>query len=76
MHTFSRGEMTNGWEGAPPTGDHVVVSHRPKPAGWHPEAPFRFVDDVARDVVPVVFGTGERYIGSVDAQHLLEDRAP
>ena len=25
------------------------------------------------DVVPVVFGTGKRYFGSVDTQHLLED---
>ena len=25
------------------------------------------------DVVPVVFGTGKRYFGSADAQHLLED---
>ncbi|MEU6567550.1 dihydrofolate reductase family protein [Streptomyces parvulus] len=106
-HVF---DMTNGWEGKPPTGDHVVVvSHRPKPVGWHPEAPFHFVDDVAdavrragelagernvaiaagdvggqafalglvdevaMDVVPVVFGSGKRYFGSVDAQHLLED---
>ncbi|MEV0998723.1 dihydrofolate reductase [Nonomuraea sp. NPDC050202] len=103
-------DMTNGWEGRPPTGDHVVVlSHRPKPEGWHPEASYHFVDDVTRavalarelagerdvavaageaggqafalglvdevamDVVPVVFGSGKRYFGSVDAQHLLED---
>jgi len=25
------------------------------------------------DVVPVVFGSGKRYFGSLDAQHLLED---
>ena len=25
------------------------------------------------DVVPVVLGSGKRYFGSVDAQHLLED---
>jgi hypothetical protein len=25
------------------------------------------------DVVPVVFGSGKRYFGSVDAQHLLVD---
>ncbi|MFD0471199.1 hypothetical protein ACFQ0B_24955 [Nonomuraea thailandensis] len=31
------------------------------------------VDEVAMDVVPVVFGSGRRYFGSVDAQHLLED---
>ncbi len=103
-------DMTNGWEGSPPTGDHVVVvSHRPRPDGWHPEASYEFVDDVAQaiakakelagdrtvvvtagdvggqalalglvdevamDVAPVVFGSGKRYFGSVDAQHLLED---
>jgi dihydrofolate reductase len=106
-HVF---DITNGWEGKPPAGEHmVVVSHRPKPDGWYPEAPFHFVDDVARaiakakelagertvavaagdvggqalalglvdevamDVVPVVFGSGKRYFGLVDAQHLLED---
>ena len=31
------------------------------------------VDEVAMDVVPVAFGSGKRYFGSVDAQHLLED---
>lgn len=103
-------DMTNGWEGKPPAAEHVVVvSHRPKPEGWHPEASYHFVDDVAQaiakakdlagernvavaagdvggqalalglvdevamDVVPVVFGSGKRYFGSVDGQHLLED---
>jgi dihydrofolate reductase len=103
-------DMTNGWEGTPPAGDHiVVVSHRPKPDGWHPEASCQFVDDVAAaiaiakelagdrdvavtagdvggqalvlglidvvamDVVPVVFGSGKRYFGSLDAQYLLDD---
>ncbi|MBF8188362.1 dihydrofolate reductase family protein [Nonomuraea sp. K274] len=103
-------DLVNGWEGHPPTGDHVVVvSHRPKPEGWHPEASYHFVDDVAAaidkaqklaggraisvnagevggqilaaglvdevamDVVPVVFGSGKRYFGSIDGQHLLED---
>ena len=103
-------DLVNGWEGRPPTGDHVVVvSHRPKPEGWHPEASYHFVDDVtaaidkaqelagertiavnagevgsqilaaglvdevAMDVVPVVFGSGKRYFGSIDGQHLLED---
>jgi dihydrofolate reductase len=103
-------DMTNGWEGRPPAGGHVVVvSHRPKPEGWHPEASYHFADDVAAgvakakelagegtvavaagevggqalalglvdevamDVVPVVFGSGKRYFGSVDGQHLLED---
>jgi dihydrofolate reductase len=103
-------DLVNGWEGRPPTGDHVVVvSHRPKPEGWHPEASYHFVDDVtvaidkaqklagertvavnagevggqilaadlvdevAMDMVPVVFGSGKRYFGSIDGQHLLED---
>ena len=44
-------DITNGWEGRPPTGDHVVVvSHRPRPDGWHPEASYHFVDDVAAAV--------------------------
>ena len=103
-------DLTNGWEGKPPAGEHVVVvSHRPKPDGWHPEASYYVVDDVgaaiakakelagdrivalaagdvggqalalglvdevAMDLVPVVFGTGKEYFGSVNAQHLLED---
>jgi dihydrofolate reductase len=103
-------DLVNGWEGKPPAGDHVVVvSHRPKPAGWHPEASYHFVDgvpaaiakaqelarertvavnagdvggqalaaglvdEVAMDVVPVVFGSGKRFFGRIDDQHLLED---
>lgn len=31
------------------------------------------VDEVRMDVAPVVLGTGRRFFGSVDAQHLLED---
>jgi dihydrofolate reductase len=103
-------DITDGWKGRPPAGEHVVVvSHRPRPDGWHPEASYHFVDDVAAavakakelagdgtvavaagdvggqalalglvdevamDVVPVVFGSGKRYFGPVDSQHLLED---
>ncbi len=103
-------DLVDGWEGQPPAGDHVVVvSHRPKPEGWHPEASYHFVDDVtaaiataqdlaadrtiavnagevggqilaaglvdevAMDVVPVVFGSGKRYFGSIEGQLLLED---
>jgi dihydrofolate reductase len=86
-----------------------VVSHRPNPKGWHPEADVPFVEDiaaaiqeakqragdrvvavcagnvegqalalglvdeVAMDVVPVVFGKGKRYFGPTDSQHLLDD---
>src|SRR6476619_8373157 len=44
-HVF---DLTDGWDGQPPGGiDHVVVvTHRPAPEGWHPEAPFHFVDGV------------------------------
>jgi len=103
-------DLVSGWGGQPPAGDHVVVvSHRPKPEGWHPEASYHFVDDVtaaidkaqelagertvsvnagevgsqilaaglvdevAMDMVPVVFGSGKRYFGSIDGQLLLED---
>jgi dihydrofolate reductase len=103
-------DLTNGWEGTPPAGEHiVVVTHRPRPEGWHPEASYQFVgdigraimvakelagdrdvavtagnvggqalalglvDEVAMDVVPVVFGRGKRYFGALDAQQLLED---
>jgi dihydrofolate reductase len=103
-------DLTNGWEGEPPAGRHlVVVSHRPKPDDWHPEASCQFfddlpaaiatarelagsrtvavtagdvggqalvlglVDEVAVDVVPVVFGSGKRYFGPVHSQQLLED---
>jgi dihydrofolate reductase len=103
-------DLTNGWEAKPPAGEHLlVVSHRPKPDGWHPEADVPFfddvssaveearrragdrivavcagevggqalalglVDEVAMDLVPVVFGTGKRYFGSIDSRHLLDD---
>ena len=48
-HVF---DMTDGWDGKPPSGiDHVVVvTHRPAPEGWVPEAPFHFVDGVATRV--------------------------
>ena len=103
-------DLVNGWEGSPPVGDHVVVvSHRPKPDGWHPQASYHFVgdvpaavakaqelagertiavsagevggqilaaglvDEVAMDVVPVIFGSGKRYFGTVDGPYLLDD---
>lgn len=44
-------DHTNGWEARPPAGEHlVVVSHRPKPDGWHPEADVPFFDDIAAAV--------------------------
>lgn len=107
-HVF---DITDGWDGKPPSGiDHVVVvTHRPAPEDWDSNAPFHFVDsieaalakakelagdrtvevaagdvggqmlaaglvdEVRMDVAPVVLGSGKRYFGSVDSQHLLED---
>ena len=104
-------DLTDGWKGRPPASDHVVVvSHRPKPEGWHPEASYHFVDSVEEgmakaqdlaaegeigvtagdvggqaltlglidhvsiDVVPVVFGRGKAYFGTVpDGTRMLED---
>ena len=44
-------DLTNGWEAKPPACDHlVVVSHRPRPEGWHPEADVPFVADVAEAI--------------------------
>lgn len=40
-------DLTNGWDARPPAGEHlVVVSHRPRPEGWCPEADVPFLDDV------------------------------
>jgi len=40
-------DLTNGWEGRPPACEHaVVVSHRPRPEGWHPEASYHFATSV------------------------------
>jgi len=103
-------DLTNGWEAKPPACDPlVVISHRPRPEGWHPEADVPFVADVteairiareragngvvalsageaaghafalglvdfvAMDVVPVVFGSGKRFFGSIEGAHLLGD---
>ena len=50
-------------EGRPPTGDHVVVvSHRPKPEGWHPEASYHFVDSVTAAIDKAQDLAGDRVI--------------
>jgi dihydrofolate reductase len=109
-HVF---DLTDGWDGKPPSNvDHVVVvTHRPPPDGWNPDAPFHFVngveaavakaqalagdrvveiaagnvggqalaaglvDEVRMDVVPVILGSGKRFFGPLQSQHLLEDPA-
>ncbi len=60
-------DLVNGWEGQPPAGDHVVVvSHRPKPEGWHPEASYHFVDDVTAAIAKAQDLAGDRTV-SVNA---------
>lgn len=60
-HVF---DLTDGWDGKPPGGvaHVVVVTHRPKPEGWDPEAPFSFVDGVAEAVATAQELAGERII--------------
>ena len=65
-------DITIGWEGVPPAGDHVVVvSHRPKPEYWRPEgfhpvhprerqASYYFISDVAQAVTKAKELAGER----------------
>jgi dihydrofolate reductase len=44
-------DLTDGWKGHPPASDHaVIVSHRPKPEGWHPEASYHFVGSVEEGI--------------------------
>ena len=60
-HVF---DLTDGWDGVPPSSvDHVVVvSHRAKPEGWHPEAPFHFVDGVEAAVAKAQQLAGDRIV--------------
>ncbi|WP_127793857.1 dihydrofolate reductase family protein [Agromyces sp. LHK192] len=57
-------DLTDGWDGTPPGGvDHVVVvSHRPPPDGWDPEAPFHFVDGVEAAVARARELAGDRVV--------------
>lgn len=56
-------DLTNGWEAEPPAGDHlVVVSHRPRPDGWHPEADVPFCTDVATAVAEAERRAGDRVV--------------
>ena len=72
-HTF---DTTDGWDGTPPGGiDHVVVvTHRPRPENWDPEAPFYFVNGVAAAVAKAQELAGDRLVevaaGDVGGQAL------
>ncbi|QRP49849.1 dihydrofolate reductase family protein [Amycolatopsis sp. FDAARGOS 1241] len=57
-------DLTNGWEGHPPASDHVVVvSHRPWPVRWHPEAPYHFAGSVAEGLARAREPAGDGDIG-------------
>ena len=57
-------DLTNGWEGRPPASDHVVVvSHRPRPDGWHPEASYHFATSVEEGMARAQELAGEGEIG-------------
>ena len=60
-HVF---DMTDGWDGVPPSGiaHVVVVTHRPAPQDWNPEAPFHFVDSVKAAVAKAQELAGDRTI--------------
>ncbi|MFI7384436.1 dihydrofolate reductase family protein [Streptomyces sp. NPDC049813] len=57
-------DLTNGWEAQPPAGEHVVVvSHRPRPADWHPEADhYHFATDVPGAVARAKELAGDRSV--------------
>lgn len=69
-------DMTNGWDGVPPSGiDHVVVvTHRGRPEGWYPEAPFYFVNGVEAAMARAQELAGDRIVevaaGDVGGQML------
>jgi dihydrofolate reductase len=60
-HVF---DMTGGWDGIPPSGvDHaIIVTHRPKPLDWNPEAPFHFVDGIEAAVAIAQDLAGDRVV--------------
>ena len=60
-------DLTNGWEGHPPASDYVVVvSHRPRPTDWHPDAPYHFATSVKEGIARAqeLVGEGEIAVGA------------
>ncbi|GAB91805.1 hypothetical protein GORHZ_150_00030 [Gordonia rhizosphera NBRC 16068] len=74
-HVF---DMTDGWDGKPPSDHVVVVTHRPAPEGWDPEAPFHFVDGITAAVAKAQELAGDRIVevaagGQVLAAGLIDE---
>lgn len=73
-------DLTDGWDGVPPSGvaHVVVVTHRGRPEGWHPDAPFHFVDGVEAAVAEAQRLAGDRVVeiaaGDVGGQSLAAGR--
>nr|WP_245348582.1 dihydrofolate reductase family protein [Paeniglutamicibacter psychrophenolicus] len=57
-------DLTDGWDGKPPAGveNVVVVTHRPPPEGWDPEAPFHFVEGIEAAVAKAQELAGGRIV--------------
>lgn len=57
-------DLTDGWDGEPPSGiAHVVVmTHRPPPEGWDAAAPFHFVEGVEAAVARAQELAGDRIV--------------
>jgi dihydrofolate reductase len=69
-------DLTNGWNGKPPAGEHVfVVTHRP-PTDWEHAhtAPFTFVDGVEKAIAAAKEFAGDRLVdvaaGQIGSQAL------
>ncbi|NYJ01728.1 dihydrofolate reductase [Nocardioides thalensis] len=60
-HVF---DITDGWDGTPPSGiDHVVVvTHRGRPAGWEARSQFHFVDGIEAAVDKARELAGDRVV--------------
>lgn len=60
-HVF---DLTDGWDGTPPSGvdSVVVVTHRPAPDGWDAQAPFHFDDGIEAAVTRAQQLAGDRIV--------------
>jgi dihydrofolate reductase len=57
-------DLTDGWQGRPPACEQaVVISHRPKPEGWHPEASYHFARTVEEGIARAQEVAGDGDIG-------------
>ncbi|WP_328329090.1 dihydrofolate reductase family protein [Kribbella sp. NBC_00382] len=56
-------DLTNGWNGVPAVGDHVVVVTHAPPTDWpFPDAPYTFVDGIEEAVAQAKSLAGHRHV--------------